>query len=67
MAKSIDDWSLEPDPDKRWIYDTKHPDYYSPQAKHLREARFHALRSLPEWMKDAALSNDERRDREKKA
>jgi hypothetical protein len=57
-------WSLEPDSDKRWIYDTQHPDYNSDQAKWLRERRFNALRRLPEWMKDMALSNDERKNRD---
>lgn len=60
-----DNWSLEPDPTMRWIYDHSHPEYYSPKAEHLREARRQALCSLPEWMKNCALANDDRREREK--
>lgn len=42
--------SLEPDECMKWIYDQRHPDYYSDRVKHLRDARDAALRSAPEWM-----------------
>ncbi len=54
-------FSLEPDESMRWIYDTRHPDYYSDQAEDLRERRRAALLSCPGWMLNAALANDERR------
>ena len=50
--------SLEPDPDMRWIYDYSHPDYNSPRAKYLREARAHAIQSAPRWMIEEARLND---------
>lgn len=50
--------SLEPDEDMKWIYSPSHPDYYTDRAKHLREARDHALRSAPEWMIREAEMND---------
>ncbi len=51
--------SLNPDPHMAWIYDQSHPDYYSERAKDLRERRAAALRSAPQWMKDAAYCNDQ--------
>jgi hypothetical protein len=56
--------SLEPDPWMRWIYDTRHPDYNSPQARDLREARAAALRSAPRWMVELAELNDRLRKHE---
>lgn len=50
--------SLEPDPDMRWIYDTKHPDYNSEQAKRLRRRRSLAIHNAPEWMVREAAMND---------
>lgn len=49
--------SLEPDEAMRWIYDYTHPDYNSDRAKDLRERRFRAIRSAPEWMKREAEFN----------
>ncbi len=54
----IDNLSLEPDDNMRWIYDNNHPDYHTPRARHLRDARDAALRSAPEWMIRVAESND---------
>lgn len=42
--------SLKPDPWNEWIYDPRHPDYNSPEAKHMRKARARAIRNAPEWM-----------------
>lgn len=50
--------SLEPDENMKWIYDYRHPDYYSDRAKHLRAARDSALRSAPRWMIEEARLND---------
>ena len=52
--------SMHPDEWMRWIYDPSHPDYHSARAKDLRARRAAALYSLPQWMKDAALADDER-------
>jgi hypothetical protein len=55
--------SLEPDEHMRWIYDPQHPDYNSDHAKHLREARAHALSQCPDWMIwDAALNDLDRKN-----
>jgi hypothetical protein len=50
--------SLQPDPEMRWIYDYTHPDYNSPRAKSLRNARARAIANAPQWMKDEAYWND---------
>jgi hypothetical protein len=50
--------SLEPDADMKWIYENTHPDYDSPRAKHLREARANAIKSAPQWMIEEARLND---------
>ena len=50
--------SLEPDENMKWIYDSSHPDYYSDRVKHLREARSQAMRSAPEWMIREGQLND---------
>jgi hypothetical protein len=50
--------SLQPDPWMRWIYDCGHPDYHSPRAQSLRDARDRALSQCPQWMKDEAAYND---------
>ena len=50
--------SLNPDPDMLWIYDSTHPDYNSPRAKRLREARARAIQSAPRWMIEEARLND---------
>ena len=50
--------SLNPDEDMRWIYNHRHPEYNSPRAQHLRDARAAALRSAPEWMIREAQLND---------
>ena len=42
---------LKADPWNEWIYDTKHPDYHSKQAEHMRRARGYAIQNAPEWMK----------------
>ena len=52
------DLSLEPDENMRWIYNPSHPDYYSDQAKDLRERRASALRQCPEWLLRCAETND---------
>ena len=46
----------------RWIYDYTHPDYNTPRAAHLREARSRAIASAPEWMIEEARLNDLLRD-----
>lgn len=53
--------SLNPDQWNEWIYDSRHPDYNSPQAKHMREARASAIRNAPEWMVREAQMNDAQR------
>jgi hypothetical protein len=58
-AVSANDLSLNPDPHLAWIYDYRHPDYNTPRAEALREARGNAIRNTPQWMIDLALSNDE--------
>ncbi len=50
--------SNNPDPHMRWIYDSTHPDYNSPQAIALRKARDLAILHAPQWMKDEAYWND---------
>ena len=50
--------SLEPDAYMAWIYENNHPDYNTPRAKHLREARSLAIRSAPQWMIEEARLND---------
>ena len=55
---SMERLSLQPDPDMRWIYDYTHPDYNTPRAKHLREARARALATAPKWMIEEARLND---------
>ena len=57
--------SLEPDEDMKFIYDQRHPDYYSERVKHLRDARDAALRSAPEWMFEEARLNDIMKARKK--
>jgi hypothetical protein len=50
--------SLQQDACMDWIYDYTHPDYNTERAKHLREARHHAIANAPEWMKREAQLND---------
>ena len=50
--------SLEPDEHMKWIYDQKHPDYFSDKAQNLRELRALALRNAPKGMIDEARTND---------
>jgi len=40
--------TLQPDPWNAWIYDSRRPDYNSPQAIHLRERRRAAIASCPD-------------------
>ena len=55
--------SLDPDEHMKWIYDPRHPDYYSPRAKWLRDRRAAALASAPRWMIADAMVNDAKEDR----
>ena len=50
--------SLQPDLDIRWIYDPSHPEYSSPRAQALRDARARAIANAPQWMREDAALND---------
>ena len=51
-------FSLEPDPEMRWIYDQGDPRYYDSATVDLRERRAAAIRNAPRWMIEQAESND---------
>lgn len=55
---SLPGHSLNPDPWMRWIYDYRDPRYNDPATRQLRDARFEAIRSAPEWARNDALNND---------
>jgi len=52
-------FSLEPDEHMRWIYDQRHPEYYTPRAVDLRQLRAAALVECPRWMIEQAAISDE--------
>lgn len=54
-------FSMQPDPDMAWIYDTTHPRYNSPEARDLRNRRDAALCTVPLWMRVQAIENDKER------
>lgn len=58
MSFQMENLSLDPDEDMRWIYNYSDPRYHSEQAKDLRERRALALRMCPQWMLDMAYIND---------
>lgn len=62
ITEGIRRLSMHPDEGMRWIYDSSHPEYNTPRARHLRDARAAAIRSAPEWLVCLARSNDAARD-----